>query len=173
MKSIVAGALLVAGSVAAYAIDEDNADVLVPYCLLSNADLVSADRVTAMLNADCYGIVAGVRASLDRLRVAQATGQATLGLCAEVPADIPLERIVRSVATYIRAHPAEGPRRLSMLALSALHNAWPCRPREAVNQKGDPEAARGIAADRSRAQAGKGPANPPFPPPLSIVTMPP
>jgi hypothetical protein len=79
---------MVLAATAASAIDEDNADFLAPYCKLSNDQLAAADRFAAMMNAHCFGIVAGVRSTLEQIHISQVTGRATLVYCTDVPANL-------------------------------------------------------------------------------------
>ncbi len=77
MRLIVAGLLMVLGGTTAYAIDEDNADFLLPYCKLTNQELIAIDHFGSMLNANCYGIVSGVRTTVEQMRIAQMVGRAS------------------------------------------------------------------------------------------------
>jgi hypothetical protein len=90
MNFFTAGLLMALATTTVLAIDKDSADALVPYCKLSNGQLAAADRFAVMMNADCFGIIAGVRSTLEQIHITQMTGRATLVYCTDVPVAVPL-----------------------------------------------------------------------------------
>jgi Rap1a immunity proteins len=129
MKAITCGALIALTVTTANAAeDEQSADFMLPYCRLAATE-VTADIKKASNYSRCVGIVEGVSQMFNLLREAQAAGMVQLDplLCTSIPAGIAKEQLVNVVVTYGETFPELTHRPFTVLAISALRVAWPCK----------------------------------------------
>jgi hypothetical protein len=129
MKAIIGGAVIALTVTTAHAAeDEQSADFMLPYCRLTQKE-VAADVKKASNYSRCVGIVEGVSQMFNLLNQAQAAGMAQLDplLCTSIPAGITNEQLVNVVVTYGETFPELTHRPFTVLAISAIRVAWPCR----------------------------------------------
>ncbi len=131
MKAITCGALMALTTTAATAAEEDlnSANFILPYCRLTETELLMAKPPEALFHGHCFGVVTGVRLTLDAMRTAQVLGTAKLDpvLCAAIPDNAPIQRLINVVVRYAETHPEQMRESLGKLAIIAFHQAWPCR----------------------------------------------
>jgi Rap1a immunity proteins len=129
MKAMIGGALVALTVTTAHAAeDEQSADFMLPYCRLTPQEM-TADIKKASNHSRCVGIVEGVSQMFNLLREAQAAGMVQLDplLCTSIPAGITKEQLVDVVVTYGETFPELTRRPFTVLAISALRVAWPCK----------------------------------------------
>jgi hypothetical protein len=129
MKAIIGGAVIALTVTTAHAAeDEQSADFMLPYCRLTQKE-VAADVKKALNYSRCVGIVEGVSQMFNLLNQAQAAGMAQLDplLCTSIPAGITNEQLVNVVVTYGETFPELTHRPFTVLAISAIRVAWPCK----------------------------------------------
>jgi hypothetical protein len=129
MKAIIGGAVIALTVTTAHAAeDEQSADFMLPYCRLTQKE-VAADVKKASNYSRCVGIVEGVSQMFNLLNQAQAAGMAQLDplLCTSIPAGITNEQLVNVVVTYGETFPELTHRPFTVLAISAIRVAWPCK----------------------------------------------
>jgi hypothetical protein len=129
MKAIICGALIaLTVTTAKAAEDEQSADFMLPYCRLA-PKAMAADVEKASNYSRCVGIVEGVSQMFSLLQEAQAAGRAQLDplLCTSIPASITKEQLVSVVVAYGETFPELTHRPFTVLAISALRVAWPCK----------------------------------------------
>jgi hypothetical protein len=129
MKAMIGGALVALTVTSAHAAeDEQSADFMLPYCRLTPKEMM-ADVKRASNHSRCVGIVEGVSQMFNLLREAQAAGMVQLDplLCTSIPAGITKEQLVDVVVTYGETFPELTHRPFTVLAISALRVAWPCK----------------------------------------------
>jgi Rap1a immunity proteins len=129
MKAMICGALIALTAATAIAAeDEQSADFMLPYCRRTPKEM-TADIKKASNYSRCVGIVEGVSQMFNLLKEAQAAGRAQLDplLCTSIPADITKEQLVNVVVAYGEAFPELTHRPFTVLAISALRAAWPCK----------------------------------------------
>jgi hypothetical protein len=130
MRVTVCGALLVLTITTANAADEDtkSAKYLLPYCKLTTEQLGSGVR-SALNLGQCMGIVEGVSQMFQLLNEAEAAGRVQLDplLCTSIPAGITAQQLVDVVVKYGETFPELTPRPFTVLAMSAMRVAWPCK----------------------------------------------
>jgi hypothetical protein len=129
MKAIFCSALIaLTATTAAAAEDEQSAEFMLPYCRLTQKE-VTADIKKAANHGRCAGIVEGISQMFRLLEEAQAAGTVQLNplLCTSVPAGITNEQLVSVVVKYGEAFPELTHRPFTVLAMSAIRVAWPCR----------------------------------------------
>jgi hypothetical protein len=129
MKAIICGALIVLTLATADAAeDEQSADFMLPYCRLTPKEM-TADIKKASNYSRCIGIVEGISQMFNLLREAQAAGTVQLDplLCTSIPSGITNEQLVTVVVKYGETFPELTHRPFTVLAMSALRVAWPCK----------------------------------------------
>jgi hypothetical protein len=129
MKAIICGALIVLTLATADAAeDEQSADFMLPYCRLTPTEM-TADIKKASNYSRCVGIVEGISQMFNLLREAQAAGTVQLDplLCTSIPSGITNEQLVTVVVKYGETFPELTHRPFTVLAMSALRVAWPCK----------------------------------------------
>jgi hypothetical protein len=129
MKAIIGGTLIALTVATANAAeDEQSADFMLPYCRLTAKEM-AADIRKASNYSRCVGIVEGVSQMFNLLSEAQAAGMVQLDplLCTSIPAGITKEQLVNVVVTYGETFPELTQRPFTVLAISALRVAWPCK----------------------------------------------
>jgi Rap1a immunity proteins len=129
MKAIFCGALIVLTVATAYAAqDEQSADFMLPYCRLTQQEMTD-DIKKASNYSRCAGIVEGVSQMFRLLQEAQAAGTVQLDplLCTSIPAGITSEQLVNIVVRYGETFPELTHRPFTVLAMSAMRVAWPCK----------------------------------------------
>ena len=129
MKAMIGGALVALTVMTAHAAeDEQSADFMLPYCRLTPQEM-TADIKKASNHSRCVGIVEGVSQMFNLLRAAQAAGTVQLDplLCTSIPAGITKEQLVNVVVAYGETFPELTHRPFTVLAISAMHVAWPCK----------------------------------------------
>jgi hypothetical protein len=129
MKAMIGCALVALTVMTAHAAeDEQRADFMLPYCRLTPKEM-TADIKKASNHSRCVGIVEGVSQMFNLLREAQAAGMVQLDplLCTSIPAGITKEQLVDVVVTYGETFPELTHRPFTVLAISALRVAWPCK----------------------------------------------
>ena len=130
MRATIYGALLVLTITTANAVEDDtkSAKYLLPYCKLTTEQ---AERsVRSALNAgECVGVVEGVSQMFRLLNEAEAAGKVQLDplLCTSIPAGITAQQLVEVVVKYGETFPELTPRPFTVLAMSAMWVAWPCK----------------------------------------------
>lgn len=129
MKAMIYGALIALTVTTANAAeDEQSADFMLPYCQLT-AKETAGDIKKASNYSRCVGIVEGVSQMFNLLKEAQAAGRAQLDplLCTSIPAGVTNEQLVDVVVAYGETFPELTHRPFTVLAISALRVAWPCK----------------------------------------------
>jgi hypothetical protein len=108
--------------------DTNSADFILPFCRLTPKEM-SADINKASNYGRCLGIVEGISQMFTLLEEAQAAGAARLDplLCTSIPADITNEQLVNVVVKYSEAFPELTHRPFTVVAMSAMRLAWPCK----------------------------------------------
>ena len=129
MKAMIGGALVALTVTMAHAAeDEQSGDFMLPYCRLTPQEM-TADIKKASNHSRCVGIVEGVSQMFNLLKAAQAAGTVQLDplLCTSIPAGITKEQLVDVVVAYGETFPELTHRPFTVLAISAMHVAWPCK----------------------------------------------
>jgi hypothetical protein len=130
MRAIICGALMALTITTTNAAVEDtrSADYLLPYCKLAKEQSWTSAR-DAVNVGQCLGIVEGVSQMFSLLNAAQAAGTVELDplLCTAVPAGITTEQLVEVVVSYGETFPELTHRPFTVLAMSAMRVAWPCK----------------------------------------------
>jgi hypothetical protein len=129
MKAIFCSALVaLTVTPAPAAEDEQSADFMLPYCRLTQKEM-SADIKKAANHSRCVGIVEGISQMFNLLEEAQAAGSAQVNplLCTSIPAGITSEQLVSVVVKYGETFPELTHRPFTVLAMSAMRVAWPCK----------------------------------------------
>jgi Rap1a immunity proteins len=129
MKAMICGALIALTVTTANAADdEQSADFMLAYCRLTAKEM-TADIKKASNYSRCVGIVEGVSQMFNLLKAAQAAGTVQLDplLCTSIPAGITKEQLVNVVVAYGETFPELTHRPFTVLAISAMHVAWPCK----------------------------------------------
>jgi hypothetical protein len=108
--------------------DTNSADFILPFCRLTPKEM-SADINKAANYGRCLGLVEGISQMFSLLEEAQAAGAARLDplLCTSIPADITNEQLVKVVVKYGEAFPELTQRPFTVVAMSAMRLAWPCK----------------------------------------------
>jgi hypothetical protein len=108
--------------------DTNSADFMLPFCRLTPKEM-SADINKASNYGRCLGIVEGIGQMFSLLQEAQAAGAARLDplLCTSIPANISNEQLVNVVVKYADAFPELTRRPFTVVAMSAMRLAWPCK----------------------------------------------
>jgi hypothetical protein len=108
--------------------DPNSADFMLPFCQLTPKEM-SADINKASNYGRCLGVVQGISQMFSLLEEAQAAGAARLDplLCTSIPADITNEQLVTVVVKYGEAFPELTHRPFTVVAMSAMRLAWPCK----------------------------------------------
>jgi hypothetical protein len=129
MRVTICGALLVLMITTANAAEEDrtSANYLLPYCKLTKEQAASAG--SALNVGQCMGIVEGISQMFQLLSEAQRAGRVQLDplLCTSIPAGITTQQLVDVVVTYGETFPELTHRPFTVLAMSAMRVAWPCK----------------------------------------------
>ena len=129
MRATICGALLVLMITTANAAEEDktSANYLLPYCKLTKEQAASAG--SALNVGQCMGIVEGISQMFQLLSEAQRAGRVQLDplLCTSIPAGITTQQLVDVVVTYGETFPELTHRPFTVLAMSAMLVAWPCK----------------------------------------------
>jgi hypothetical protein len=130
MRVTVYCALLVLTITTANAAEEDtkSAKYLLPYCKLTTEQAGSSVR-SALNAGQCMGIVEGISQMFQLLNEAEAAGRVQLDplLCTSIPAGITARQLVDVVVKYGETFPELTPRPFTVLAMSAMRVAWPCK----------------------------------------------
>src|SRR5262249_49518188 len=129
MKSIFCGALIALTVTTAHAAeDEQSADFMLPYCRITPKEM-TADIKKAANHSRCAGIVEGISQMFRLLEEAQAAGSVQLNplLCTSIPTGITTEQLVNVVVKYGETFPELTHRPFTVLAMSAMRVAWPCK----------------------------------------------
>jgi|SRR5580692_7639466 hypothetical protein len=130
MRVTICGALLVLTIATANAAEENetSADYLLPYCKLTKEQAGSNAR-SALNVGQCIGIVEGISQMFQLLNEAQAAGTIQLDplLCTSIPAGITARQLVDVVVKYGETFPELTDRPFTVLAMSAMRVAWPCK----------------------------------------------
>jgi Rap1a immunity proteins len=108
--------------------DANRADFMLPFCRLTPKEM-SPDIEKASNYNRCLGVVEGISQMLILLQEAQAAGAARLDplLCTSIPAGITNEQLVNIVVKYGEAFPELTQRPFTVVAMSAMRLAWPCK----------------------------------------------
>jgi hypothetical protein len=108
--------------------DSTSANYLLPYCKLTKEQAGSSTR-SALNVGQCMGIVEGISQMFQLLIEAQAAGTVQLDplLCTSIPAGITTQQLVDVVVTYGETFPELTNRPFTVLAMSAMRVAWPCK----------------------------------------------
>lgn len=130
MRTVSLGALMALAITAAQAAaeDTDSADFLLPFCRLTPNEM-AADIKKAANYGRCVGAVEGISQMFSLMRQAQEAGAARLDplLCTAIPAGIASEQLVNVVVKYGEAFPELTHRPFTVVAMSAMRLAWPCK----------------------------------------------
>jgi hypothetical protein len=130
MRVTICGALLMLTITTANAAVEDttSANYLLPYCKLTKEQAGSSAN-TALNLGQCMGIVEGISQMFRLLNEAQAAGTVQLDplLCTSIPAGITTRQLVDVVVKYGETFPELTYRPFTVLAMSAMRVAWPCK----------------------------------------------
>ena len=129
MRVTICGALLVLMITTANAAEEDKASAsyLLPYCKLTKEQ--AGDARSALNVGQCMGIVEGISQMFQLLNEAQRARRVQLDplLCTSIPAGITTQQLVDVVVTYGETFPELTYRPFTVLAMSAMRVAWPCK----------------------------------------------
>jgi Rap1a immunity proteins len=130
MRATICGALVMLTIATANAAEEDttSASYLLPFCKLTKEQEESTAR-NALNAGRCMGTVDGVGQMFRLLSEAQATGSVQLDplLCTSIPAGITTQQLVDVVVAYGETFPELTRRPFTVLAMSAMRVAWPCK----------------------------------------------
>jgi hypothetical protein len=130
MRETLLGALMALTITTTHAAVEDthSADFMLPFCRLTPKE-VSTDTNKAANYGRCLGVVEGISRMFSLLQEAQAAGAARLDplLCTSIPADITNEQLVSVVVKYGEAFPELTHRSFTVVVMSAMRLAWPCK----------------------------------------------
>jgi Rap1a immunity proteins len=130
MKKTLSGALMALTIATAHAAveDTDSADFMLPFCRLTQKEM-SVDINKASNYGRCLGVVEGISQMLSLLQEAQAAGAVRLDplLCTSIPAGITNEQLVNVVVKYGEVFPELTHRPFTVVAMSAMRLAWPCK----------------------------------------------
>lgn len=130
MRKTLLGALIAMTITTTNAAVEDthSADFMLPFCRLTPKEM-SADSNQASNYGRCLGVVEGISQMFRLLNEAQAAGVARLDplLCTSIPADITNEQLANVVVKYGEAFPELTHRPFTVVAMSAMRLAWPCK----------------------------------------------
>ena len=129
MRVTICGALLVLMITTANAAEEDktSANYLLPYCKLTKEQ--AGDARSALNVGQCMGIVEGISQMFQLLNETQAVGRFQLDplLCTSIPVGITTRQLVDVVVKYGETFPELTDRPFTVLAMSAMRVAWPCK----------------------------------------------
>ena len=108
--------------------DTNSADFMLPFCRLTPKEM-SGDINKASNHGRCLGIVEGISRMFSLLQEAQAAGAARLDplLCTSIPPDLTNEQLASVVVKYGEAFPELTHRPFTVVAMSAMRLAWPCK----------------------------------------------
>jgi Rap1a immunity proteins len=100
---------------------------LLPYCKLTKEQ--AGDARSALNVGQCMGIVEGISQMFQLLNEAQRARRVQLDplLCTSIPAGITTQQLVDVVVTYGETFPELTYRPFTVLAMSAMRVAWPCK----------------------------------------------
>jgi hypothetical protein len=130
MRVTICSVLLALTITTANAAEEDttSASYLLPYCKLAKEQVGNSAR-SALNVGQCMGIVEGISQMFQLLNEAQAAGTVQLDplLCTSIPAGITTQQLVDVVVTYGETFPELTHRPFTVLAMSAMRVAWPCK----------------------------------------------
>ncbi len=130
MRGTICGALVMLTIATANAAEEDttSASYLLPFCKLTKEQAESTPR-NALNVGRCVGTVEGISQMFRLLGEAQAAGRVQLDplLCTSIPAGITPQQLVDVVVTYGETFPELTRRPFTVLAMSAMRVAWPCK----------------------------------------------
>jgi hypothetical protein len=130
MRAFICGALMALTTATANAAEQDtkNADYLLPYCKLAKQPSRTSAR-DAVNVGQCMGIVEGISQMFQLLQEAQQAGTAEFDplLCTAIPAGISTQQLVDVVVKYGETFPELTHRPFTVLAMSAMRIAWPCK----------------------------------------------
>jgi hypothetical protein len=120
MRGIICGALMVlAVTTAGAEEDKKSANFLLPYCKLSLKEPVASN---AFFNGVCYGAVSTIMYMFDFFHDPNHSL-----FCTVIPDTVTQEQAVRVVVRYGDIHPQETHKSFQTVAMTALHEAWPCK----------------------------------------------
>ena len=130
MRALICGALMALTITTTNTAEQDtkNADYLLPYCKLAKEHpLTSAGDAVNI--GQCLGIVEGIGQMFQLLQEAQEAGTAELDplLCTAIPAGITTQQLVDVVVKYGETFPELTHRPFTVLVMSAMRVAWPCK----------------------------------------------
>ena len=117
--AIICGALVALTITTAGAEDIDSANYMLPYCKLTYQQAAKSSPTIASMWVRCVRLIEGAWLML-LTRIG--------GPCVDIPESVTNEQMMRVVTRYREMHPSQTHQRLGLLALDALHEAWPCRP---------------------------------------------
>ncbi len=130
MRGTICGALVMLTITTANAAEEDttSASYLLPFCKLTKEQAESTPR-NALNAGRCMGTVEGVGQTFRLLNEAQAAGSVQLDplLCTSIPPGITTQQLVDVVVAYGETFPELTRRPFTVLAMSAIRVAWPCK----------------------------------------------
>jgi Rap1a immunity proteins len=130
MRLTVYGALLVLMITTANAAEDDtnSANYLLSYCKLTT-EQAGSSASSALNVGRCMGIVQGISQMFQLLNEARAAGRVQLDplLCTSIPAGITTQQLVDVVVKYGETFPELKTRPFTVLAMSAMRVAWPCK----------------------------------------------
>jgi|HubBroStandDraft_6_1064221.scaffolds.fasta_scaffold75212_3 hypothetical protein len=130
VRAFTCGALMALTITTTNAAEQDtkNADYLLPYCKLAKQPSRASAR-DAVNVGQCLGIIEGVSQMFELLNEAQEAGTVELDplLCTAIPAGISTQQLVDVVVKYGETFPELTHRPFTVLAMSAMRVAWPCR----------------------------------------------
>src|SRR5215470_11322052 len=118
MRAVISGALMALTITTAGAEDIDNANYVLPYCKLTYQQAAKSSALASMWGR-CMRLIEGAKLML-LTRIG--------GPCVDIPESVTNEQMMMAVVRYGEMHPSQTHQRLGLLALDALHEAWPCRP---------------------------------------------
>jgi hypothetical protein len=130
MKAIMTATLLALAVTTAGAEEGMNSvNDMLPYCKLTYEQATKRGTFTTAQWGRCMGLIEGASILLTMRKdgIVETTIDA---LCAEIPPGVKKEQAMRVVVRYADQHPNQIRRSLLLLAVDALHEAWPCSSTE-------------------------------------------
>jgi Rap1a immunity proteins len=132
-KSILIGVVLALTVTAAQAAEDTNsANDILPGCRAA-INRKSVDQLVEQ--SLCVGIVIGIVGTMDAVRGLLQLGQSkgvnpntyAKAVCIDYPKGVTIEQMIRVIIAHIEARPARMHEDFRVLAIGALHTAWPCK----------------------------------------------
>jgi hypothetical protein len=107
----------------------DGVNYMLPYCKLTYEQAAKRGTFTTAQWGRCLGLIEGasILLTLRKDGIVETTIDA---LCADIPPGVEKEQAMRVVVRYADQHPNQIRRSLLLLAVDALHEAWPCSSTE-------------------------------------------